>query len=545
MPFSLPENQEPILREISQYKKEPISILDVGMGYGNFGKLIKDAFPDKDIRLTGIEIWEPYKNEQWSYYDETILDDISNLNFKLKSYDFILAIDVIEHFEKQKGIRIINELKRKAREGLLVSVPIIDMPQGSYEGNPYEEHKHQWKKDEMLRLGATQIFEGQNLGVFKFDKTKKNKSNTNILWVSTSPFNPGSFSFQSTPVYKGLIEKGYNVYFYGWELTEEQIFEGRKILPHIPGLEVEQCLKKYVSDYNIDLIIFLDHIERLFEITEEKMGVPVYHWFQLCADIRDKTPIMPYKNFDDRLIPMSRFAHNFLKREKIRSLKIIPHLVDPTDYMPLNNKSSLKRMTGLQNMFLVGFVADNRREKQVPLLLEGFKTFSQNKSDVRLILRTNIKDRGPVYDLNDLIKRYGLFDKVILDSDYRDSKYMNKIYNLIDLLVMPSSMEGFGIPIIEAMAAGCPVLVNDAAAMPEKVDRSCVIKSKKVMCGHFIEDHMIPDSLAERLDFFYKHREKLHDQCKKNLTKVVKDYSKEKVISDWDDTIKKVIANLN
>jgi glycosyltransferase involved in cell wall biosynthesis len=43
------------------------------------------------------------------------------------------------------------------------------------------------------------------------------------------------------------------------------------------------------------------------------------------------------------------------------------------------------------------------------------------------------------------------------------------LYNLADVLVLPSIYEGFGFPILEAMACGTPVIAGNAASLPEVV----------------------------------------------------------------------------
>lgn len=50
-----------------------------------------------------------------------------------------------------------------------------------------------------------------------------------------------------------------------------------------------------------------------------------------------------------------------------------------------------------------------------------------------------------------------------------DNSELNKYYNSVHCLIYPSSYEGFGIPVIEAQKAGCPVIALNASSIPEIV----------------------------------------------------------------------------
>lgn len=64
------------------------------------------------------------------------------------------------------------------------------------------------------------------------------------------------------------------------------------------------------------------------------------------------------------------------------------------------------------------------------------------------------------------INRLGLQERVRV-LGYLPATELPLFYNLARLLVFPSFFEGFGIPLVEAMACGCPVICSDATSLPE------------------------------------------------------------------------------
>jgi glycosyltransferase involved in cell wall biosynthesis len=51
---------------------------------------------------------------------------------------------------------------------------------------------------------------------------------------------------------------------------------------------------------------------------------------------------------------------------------------------------------------------------------------------------------------------------------------MPYIYNLADLFIYPSLYEGFGLPPLEAMACGCPVIASNSSSIPEVVGDAAI-----------------------------------------------------------------------
>jgi glycosyltransferase involved in cell wall biosynthesis len=55
----------------------------------------------------------------------------------------------------------------------------------------------------------------------------------------------------------------------------------------------------------------------------------------------------------------------------------------------------------------------------------------------------------------------------VLFTGYLEEANLAKVLSGADLLVFPSTYEGFGLPVLEAMAAGLPVACSDRASLPE------------------------------------------------------------------------------
>ncbi|MEI6827055.1 MAG: glycosyltransferase family 1 protein [Desulfuromonadales bacterium] len=75
---------------------------------------------------------------------------------------------------------------------------------------------------------------------------------------------------------------------------------------------------------------------------------------------------------------------------------------------------------------------------------------------------------GRAGNLNSEIKKHNLEDNVTVLGyiPYGDLPY---IYNLATMMIFPSLFEGFGIPLVEAMACGCPVVCSNTTSLPEVV----------------------------------------------------------------------------
>lgn len=169
MPVSYHETYETFKQWIRFNK--PQTAWDIGMGYGNIGAMAQIEVPT--LELNGLEGWLPYLHSVHSHnkrFKRIMIADLMQCIGKLWPVDAVFAFDVIEHLDREDGVKALNYLRSISNMSLLVSVPIVDYAQGALEGNDYEIHRTQWKIPEMEELGAKTIFHGQVLGLFEFKK---------------------------------------------------------------------------------------------------------------------------------------------------------------------------------------------------------------------------------------------------------------------------------------------------------------------------------------------------------------------------------------
>jgi ubiquinone/menaquinone biosynthesis C-methylase UbiE len=154
------------------------SILDVGCGKGILMKRIVSAGRDFEF-ISGVDVFQPYivSCKQERVYHEVLLCDCRNLPFKRQSFDLILCSHVIEHLEKEDGIRLLNDLETIAQRRIVIVTPTASYPEITIKDlvdcNPFQKHRSEWLPFEFKARGYRLM--GQGLRI-------KAKSQQGVLW---------------------------------------------------------------------------------------------------------------------------------------------------------------------------------------------------------------------------------------------------------------------------------------------------------------------------------------------------------------------------
>ena len=177
----------------------------------------------------------------------------------------------------------------------------------------------------------------------------------------------------------------------------------------------------------------------------------------------------------DYKICMSRYGQLCMEEEftNCEESWYIPHGVDSNFFKPKLNpmygEKPLKDIAG--DAFVVGCVARNQHRKNIPRLIKGFKEFVDRNDlkpdQAKLLLHMDWTD-AMGWPFPEFAAHYGIEEYLlpplmgVLDAgEALSEESMVEMYNCMDMFVLPTAGEGFGIPTIEAMSCGVPVAVTN------------------------------------------------------------------------------------
>ena len=161
-----------------------------------------------------------------------------------------------------------------------------------------------------------------------------------------------------------------------------------------------------------------------------------------------------------------------VEKEKI----IITHNATNEEFRVLENKPQIAfEKFGVNGPFIFHLSKFSVR-KNPWTIIKAFKILKSENKNIKLVLGgKGWKNR----DVIDYARKNGL-DKDIVFTGFISQSEMIELLNLAKIFVFPSLFEGFGIPNIEAMACGCPVITSNSFAIPEIVgDAAIILKDKR------------------------------------------------------------------
>ncbi|MCC6615046.1 MAG: glycosyltransferase family 4 protein [Anaerolineae bacterium] len=145
-------------------------------------------------------------------------------------------------------------------------------------------------------------------------------------------------------------------------------------------------------------------------------------------------------------------------------IDVAPPGCDLTLFKPLPpaQVAEFRQAQGLPERFWL-FIGTLEPRKNLPVLLEAYAALPHQERLPLILAGGKGWDYEPIFAA---VERYGLTDEVHFPG-YISADMLPFWYNAAEAFIYPSVFEGFGIPVLEAMACGTPVLVSDASSLPE------------------------------------------------------------------------------
>ncbi|MGN8648363.1 glycosyltransferase [Gracilibacillus sp. HCP3S3_G5_1] len=520
MPTSWIQAIPEIMEEVERFK--PNSILDIGIGFGKYGVLLRESLElpyerysksDWKVRLDGVEAFTNYKNPIHEHvYDKVYYRNVTECIDRLPDYDVVLLVDVLEHFDKEEGKEILKRIMKHTKKALIISTPLYPDVQGEYLSNKYEEHKSRWYQVDfadydfdykLLRIGknGAQIFiiqpPAKTQRIFPIDNIstalkKRESKNLTIGYFLPHKNLTGGLKMLLEQM-KHLRKLGHKVYAY----YKGQGQEGDGALPPWMRLQVdkeiivpkEHSFASYLDDCDIGVCGWLDQMEELSNV-----NIPVVYWEQGNEYLFGQSLNENLRSYLERcyqqpvaLTSVSPMISTIIESRFGRKAPVIPNGIDTDFYYPGKrpNENSIL-LVGNPNLMFKGF--DVALQTLIRVWRAGYKFKVKWVCQVKPSL-DQVPFPFPI-------------EYVVTPTQEELAKY----YRHSDIFLFTSWFEGYGMPPLEAMASGVPVVstscggidvyaqngVNCILADPGDIDQL----AKGVI--YFLNDEQARDNFSEK-----------------------------------------------
>jgi glycosyltransferase involved in cell wall biosynthesis len=310
-----------------------------------------------------------------------------------------------------------------------------------------------------------------------------------VLWLGNPPWAPSGYSEQAGLFLPRLQALGHELAVVcNWGLQGTKLeWQGLTCYPS-DGAWGNETVAAYAKHHQADLVIALCDAWVLKPDAWPE-GTTVAVWTPI-----DHYPIPPAVLAvlaQDRIKPiaMSRFGETLMNQAHLDPC-YVPHGVNTQLFRPQPEIRDQVRdeLDIPRDAFLVGMVAANKGNPSVPRkafpqAFHAFSMFARKHRDAYLYVHTEAQPPiGGGINLDHLANAVGAPEgRLRFPPDEAWQLGMSRevvaaIYQAFDVLLNPSMGEGFGIPILEAQASGCPVITSDHSSMPELTHAGWLVK---------------------------------------------------------------------
>ena len=162
-------------------------------------------------------------------------------------------------------------------------------------------------------------------------------------------------------------------------------------------------------------------------------------------------------------------------------------------------KEEVKEKFGLPDQFILTVGTIEKRKNQLAIL----RAVIAEKLDIPVVILGRPRPKEYLEEIKRFVNESGIQKQVMFIHNSNTSE-LQAIYQMAQVMVYPSFFEGFGLPVLEAQASGCPVITSNLSSLPEAggegaiyVDPSDFSAIGKSICN-ILDDHALRDIMKAR-----------------------------------------------
>lgn len=233
-------------------------------------------------------------------------------------------------------------------------------------------------------------------------------------------------------------------------------------------------------------------------------------------------------SFSDAVVAITEHMKKELQKTYKKEIFVIPNSVNLEKFKGHEKQELRKRYNILGSEKIVLFVGVVRPVKGVKYLVSAFKIINQKIPESKLYI---IGEGSEIENLKNLAIEKNIEDKVIFKGKI-DTQKVAEYMILSDIFVLPSLSEGFPLVLLEAMAAGLPIVCTNVRGLPE------IVEDNK---NGLLIDPKNSDQISEKVLLILGSKE-LQDKMHINNLEKSKLYSLENIIEKVNNLYLKVLS---
>jgi glycosyltransferase involved in cell wall biosynthesis len=242
--------------------------------------------------------------------------------------------------------------------------------------------------------------------------------------------------------------------------------------------------EKICKDYKLDILHDLGQISPFFFKSKTKKVLTIHDlsvyrypkYFSLYARTYSKLFPTITKNTNKIITDSNSSKRDIIKILGVKKENIdVVYLGIENKFKVIRNKKTLKELRTKYNLprQYVLFIGTIEPRKNLVSLIKAFaKALPSLKGDIKLIIGGKIGwEKNTIYSLPE---KLGINNRIQFIGKVEEED-LAPLYSLASTFVYPSLYEGFGLPPLEAMACGCPVITSNVSSLPEVVDDAAIL----------------------------------------------------------------------